>query len=66
VHFLCCRNVQEGKVTMQKIEFLVWNGKQHVLMQHDWELDEITVNRAQVIVKLKPKEKLEEKKDRWP
>lgn len=40
---------------MQKIEFLVWNGKQYVLMAHEWLLDEITVNKAQVIIKLSPK-----------
>lgn len=51
---------------MQKIEFLVWNGKQHVLMQHDWLLEEITVNKAQVVIKLSPKPEPETEKKVLP
>jgi hypothetical protein len=59
----CGQNIFEG-ARMQKLEFLLWNGKQYVLMAHEWELDEITVNRAQVIIKLKAQEKPEPDKSK--
>jgi len=39
---------------MQKIEFLVWTGRQYALMSHDWLLDSVNINSATVQVFLKP------------
>jgi hypothetical protein len=49
-------------ITMQKLEFLVWNGKQYVLIQHDWILDEIMVTKSGVSIKLQPTPKPEPEK----
>lgn len=35
---------------MQKIEFQIWNGKMYVMVEHNWQLEEITVNKAQVVI----------------
>jgi hypothetical protein len=58
--------LEKKETAMQKIEFLVWNGKQHVLMQHDWMLEEITVNKAQVVIKLSPKPEPEPEPENKP
>lgn len=44
---------------MQKIEFQIWNGKMYVMVEHNWQLEEITVNKAQVVIKLSEKPKPE-------
>ena len=46
---------QDGE-RMQKIEFLVWTGKQFVLNDTNYLLDSIEINHATVRVYLKPKE----------